>query len=400
MKSIKGKIVLVIFFLIIFGVGFWVGQNSVVCKVCPPQDVDFSLFWQTWKKLEEKYVRPELLDTQEMVHGAISGMVKSLEDPYTVFFNPEETKKFLEDVSGRFEGVGMEIGIRKGKLQVIAPLEGTPAQKAGIRAGDIIVKIEDTKTIDITIEEAVSLIRGPKGTEVTLSVLRDDWDSSKEFKIKRAVIEIPSLKWKILSSTNKAGGKEGKIAYINLYHFSEKADSDFSKAALQILNSPAEKIILDLRNNPGGYLEISQDIAGWFLEKGNVVVIEDFRNSEEDIVYKAEGNAKLLSYPIIVLINQGTASAAEILAAALRDNRGVKLVGETSFGKGCVQELVSLRDNSSLKVTVANWLTPERKQISEKGLEPDIKIEMTEEDYTQDRDPQLEKAVEIIRGME
>ncbi len=391
MQSVKKKIILVIFFFIIFGGGFWIGKTSVVCEVCPPQDVDFSLFWQTLEKLEEKYVKPGTLNTQEMIYGAISGMVKSLEDPYTVFFSPDETKKFLEDVSGRFEGVGMEIGIRKEKLQVIAPLEGTPAQEAGLRAGDIIVKVEDTRTIDITIEEAVSLIRGPKGTEVTLSVLRNDWDSSKEFKIKRAVIEIPSLKWEI---------KEENIAYINLYHFSEKADSDFSKAALQILNSPAEKIILDLRNNPGGYLEISQDIAGWFLEKGNVVVVEDFRNSEEDILYKAEGNAKLSSYPIIVLINQGSASAAEILAAALRDNRGVKLVGETSFGKGCVQELVSLRDNSSLKVTVANWLTPERKQISEEGLEPDIRVEITEEDYAQDRDPQLEKAIEIIRGME
>lgn len=388
MISLKKKIALSIFILLVFGGGFFIGKLSVTCPVCPPQDVDLSLLWETWNKLEEKYVDPSALDKQNMIYGAVSGMVDSLEDPYTMFFTPEKTEKFLEDVRGRFEGVGMEVGIRKGRLQVIAPLKGTPAQKAGLRAGDIIMKVEDTTTLDMSLEEAVSLIRGPKGTTVTLSILRNDWESSQEFKIKRDLIEVPSLAWEM---------KEGNIAYIDISHFSEKADSEFSKAALEILNSPAEKIILDLRNNPGGYLEISQDVAGWFLEKGNTVVIEDFGNGEGEIIYKAEGNSKLLSYPLVILINQGSASASEILASAIRDNRGVKLVGETSFGKGSVQELISLREEASLKVTVAKWLTPERKQITEQGLEPDIEVEMTEEDYSQNRDPQLERAIELLK---
>ncbi|PIR72713.1 MAG: hypothetical protein COU42_00065 [Candidatus Nealsonbacteria bacterium CG10_big_fil_rev_8_21_14_0_10_36_24] len=371
--------------------GFLVGKSSVVCPICPPENVDFSILWETWKKLEENYVAPKALDAQKMIYGAVSGMIKSLEDPYTIFFNPEEAKTFLEDVSGRFEGVGMEIGIKKGQLQVIAPLEETPAQKAGLRAGDKILKIDDNSTVDLSTEKAVSLIRGPKGTKVTLTILRENWQEPKDFIIFRDIINVPSLKWEL---------KDENIIYIKLYHFSEKVDWDFKEAAYEILNSPAKKIILDLRNNPGGYLERAQDIAGWFLEKGQIVVIEDFGEKKEQIIYRSEGNSKFSNYPLVILINQGSASAAEILASALRDNRGIKIIGETSFGKGSVQQLENLKDGSSLKITVANWLTPKGDLITDKGLEPDIKVEMTEEDYEQDKDPQLDKALEIIKGME
>ncbi len=389
--SLFKKIVLIVAVFAVFGLGFLVGKNTVVCKFCAPEDLDFSLFWEAWHKIQQEYVSPGDINIQELIYGAISGMVESIGDPYTVFFNPGDTKKFLEDIGGEFEGVGMEIGIRESQLQVIAPLEGTPAQKAGLRPGDIIIKIDGVSTIDITIEEAVTLIRGPKGTEVTLTIMRDEWDTSKDFTIKRAVIEIPSLKWEL---------KQENIAYIKLYHFSEKVDQDFTEMATHILKSPSEKIILDLRNNPGGYLEKAQDIAGWFLEKGQVVVIEDFGKEEEQVVYKAKGNSKFLDYPVVILINQGSASASEILASALRDNRNIKIIGETSFGKGSVQKLESLRDGSSLKITIANWLTPKGELITDKGLEPDIKVEMTGEDYEQDRDPQLKKALEIIKGVE
>jgi len=399
MRLVK-KIILVGIIFLVFGAGFLVGKNTVICPICPPEDLDFSLFWDAWHKIQEEYVNPEDIDIQELIYGAISGMVNSLGDPYTVFFNPEDAKTFLEDVSGRFEGVGMEIGIREGQLQVIAPLEGTPAQEAGIRPGDRIIKIDDTLTMDITIEEAVTLIRGPKGTEVTLTVFRDEWENSKEIIIKRAVIKVPSLKWELLASTGEAGGEGEEIAYIKLYHFSEKSDRDFREMAAEVLKSPAEKIILDLRSNPGGYLERAQDIAGWFLEKGQVVVIEDFGAEKEQEVYKAEGNAELLDYPMVILVNQGSASASEILASALRDNRGIKIIGETSFGKGSVQKLEGLIDGSNLKITVANWLTPKGDLITDKGLEPDIKVEMTEEDYQEERDPQLDKAIEIIGEME
>jgi len=382
------SIFLVIVILASFGGGFYFGKSQ--CKICPPEEIDFSLFWEAWDKLQEKFADKEKFDIQEMIYGAISGMIKSLEDPYTTFLNPEDTKRFIEDVKGTFEGVGMEIGLKKGQLQVIAPLEGTPAQKAGVLAGDKIIKVDDTLTLDIALDEAVNLIRGPKGTEVILTIYREEWGTTKEIKIVRGVIEIPSLKWEI---------KDENIAYLKLYHFSEKASFDFREAAIEILASPCQKIILDLRNNPGGYLEVAQDIAGWFLERGQIVVIEDFGRETEQKIYKAKGNASLVEYPIVILINQGSASGSEILAGALRDNRGIKLIGEKSFGKGSVQELERLKGGSSLKITVAKWLTPKGELITDKGLEPDIKIEMTEEDYEEERDPQLDKAIEIIKNL-
>ena len=388
-----------------FGFGFWMGKSQVVCQVCPPEDIDFSLFWEAYHKLQEKFVSPEKFDIQKIIYGAISGMVKSLDDPYTVFFPPEETERFIEDVKGAFEGVGMEIGIRKGQLEVISPLEGTPAQKAGLRAGDKIIKINDTFTTDLTVEQAVNLIRGPKGTEVTLTIFRQEWEETREIKLTRDVISVPSLKWELVDELRSSSPfanarvKEGDIAYIKLYQFSEKASYDFQMAAIEILNTPAKKIILDLRNNPGGYLEVAQDIAGWFLERDKLVVIEDFGEGKEKIEYKAKGNARFSQYPMVILINQGSASGSEILAGALQDNRGILMIGEKSFGKGSVQELENLRGGSSLKITVAKWLTPKGKLITDVGLEPDIKVELTDKDYEEGRDPQLDRAIEAIKEM-
>ncbi|MEK7519572.1 MAG: S41 family peptidase [Patescibacteria group bacterium] len=375
-----------------FTAGFFLGESfgQSKCLVCPPADIDLSLFWEAYSLIQERFVDASKLNDQKLIEGAAIGMVKALEDPHTVLLNPSDTKKFLEEVSGRFEGIGMEIGKRNEELQVISPLQGTPAQRAGLRPGDRILKIGDTITSEISVDEAVSMIRGPKNTEVTLTIFRQGWDKEKEIKIVRAIIDIPSLKWDLV---------EDDIAHIQLYNFSEKADFDFSKAAFEILNSPAKKIILDLRNNPGGYLEVAQDIAGWFLEEGQVVTIEDFGGKQEQQFYKAQGNAKFKQYPIVILINQGSASGSEILAGSLRDNRQVKLIGEKSFGKGSVQELESLRKGYSLKITIAHWLTPKGEFISEKGLEPDIKIEMTEKDYEEEKDPQLDKAIEIIKNL-
>jgi len=399
LKRKVSSIFLIIAFLAIFAFGFWLGKIQVVCQICPPQEVDFSLFWETWNELHKNYVNPAALDTQKMIYGAIKGMVNSLEDPYTVFFDPQKAKTFLEDVNGSFEGVGMEVGVRNGQIQVIAPLKNTPAEKAGLLPGDKIIKIDNVPTIDMSIEEAVNLIRGPKGTYVTLTIMRKEWKSTKDIKIKRATIKIPSLEWRLISSKDGKPSNNGDIAYIELYQFSEKTHSDFKKAAADILNSSAKKIILDLRNNPGGYLEVAQNIAGWFLKKGQIVVIEDFGQKREKQIYKARGNAKFADYPVVVLINNGSASASEILASALRDNRNIKLIGETSFGKGCVQELKNLRDGSSLKITIANWLTPKGKLITNKGLKPDIEVKMTEDDYNKKGDIQLNRAIEVIKGM-
>jgi len=395
MMNTKLKKFLTSFFLVFtiltsFGLGIYFGKTQ--CQICPPQEIDFSLFWEVYHKLQEKFVDKGKFDVQKMIYGAISGMVKSLGDPYTVFFPPEETKRFEEDVKGVFEGVGMEIGIRKGQLQVIAPLEGTPAQRAGLRPGDKILKINDTPTSDLTIDEAVNLIRGPKGTEVTLTIFREEWEKTKEIKVVRDVIEVPSLKWEMKEINGQ------KIAYIQLYQFSENASADFRKAAIEILENPSQKIILDLRNNPGGYLEVAQDISGWFLEKGKTVVIEDFGQGNKN-EYKSQGPGTFSDYKVVILINQGSASGAEILAGALRDNRGILLIGEKSFGKGSVQELEKLKEGSSLKITVAKWLTPKGELITDVGLTPNIKVEMTEEDYNEGKDPQLEKAIEVIKNL-
>ena len=389
---------IVVALLISFNFGFYHGEIEGKLRISPSADLDLSLFWEAYNTLKEKYVEPERFDSKQMLYGAISGMVKSLEDPYTVYLDPEDAKIFEEDIKGEFQGVGMEIGIRKGQLTVIAPLEGTPAQKAGLRAADKILKVNETLTADLTIDKAVKIIRGPEGTEVCLTVFREGWGTTKEIKIIRGVIEIPSLKWELLASSGEADGQEDDIAYIKLYHFSGKASADFKKAALEILDSSAQKIILDLRNNPGGYLEVAQDIAGWFLERGQIVVLEDFGELKENKEYKANGPARLLSYPMVILINQGSASGSEILAGALRDNRGVKLIGEKSFGKGTVQIPKKLKEGL-LKVTVANWLTPKGELITDNGLEPDIEIEITEEDFEAEQDPQLDKAIEIVKEM-
>ncbi|OHA70480.1 MAG: hypothetical protein A3F15_01065 [Candidatus Wildermuthbacteria bacterium RIFCSPHIGHO2_12_FULL_40_12] len=392
MKKLPLLLLLIIALGISFGAGLLTGKNQVVCRVCQPEQIDFSLFWEAYETLQSRFVDPEKIDTQKIIYGAIEGMVKSLEDPYTIFLSPEETKKFKEDISGRFEGIGIEIGKKDEQLQVIAPLEGTPAKTAGLKAGDKILQIDDTPTIDLSIDEAVNLIRGPKGTKVVLTIFREGLKAPKEVEITRDVIEIPSMSWEL-----KDISENDKIAYIKIYQFSEKAGFDFAVAVREILNSPANKIVLDLRNNPGGYLEISQEIAGWFLEQGNTVVIEDFGGKQDQRVYQSQGNSRLLQYPMTIIINEGTASASEILAGALRDNRGIKIIGEKSYGKGSIQELEELKGGSVLKITVAKWLTPNGELITGKGLEPDIKIEVSPEDLNGESDPQLDKAIEILK---
>ena len=388
-KEARG-ITLIVCFLIIFGVGVWVGNTKINCNVPQPEEIDFSLFWDSYNKLKQKFINPEKIDTQKVVYGAISGMAKTLDDPYTAFFDPAEAERFLQDLSGSFEGIGVEVGLKKGQLTVISPLEGTPGKKAGLKPGDLILEIDGKSTYDMTTEEAVSLIRGPKGTDVNLTIYRTNCNKSKNIKITRDIINIPPMDWEL---------KEENIAYIRIYQFDDILSSDFEKTALEILASPAQKIILDLRNNPGGYLEVSQDIAGWFLQTGETVTIEDLGNGKEQKIFKAKGNASLSDYPTVVLINQGTASASEILAGALRDNRNVKLIGIKSFGKGSVQEVINLNGGSFLKITVAKWLTPKGQSISEVGLDPDIKIEITDQDAEQGKDPQLEKTLEIIRNL-
>ena len=363
-------------------------------------EADFSIFWEAWRTAENYFLDRNKIDYKKMVYGAVKGMIDSLGDPYTVFFDPKETDEFNEELSGKYEGVGMEVAIKKGVITVVAPLEGTPAEKAGLRPKDKIIKINGTLTNNLSLEKAVKLIRGPRGTTVTLLISRSEWETPREVVLKRALIKIPTLKWRLEELDS---GKEGKeyAAYIKIYQFNRILTFEFAKAAEEILKSPAKKLILDVRNNPGGYLDIAQNISGWFLKKGDVVVREKFKGRDKEEVYRAKGPGIFAEYPAVVLINEGTASAAEILAGALRDNRGVKLVGESSFGKGSVQQQLSLSDGSSLKVTVARWFTPKGTSIDEKGLSPDIKVKMAEKQLFGDvkDDIQLKKALMVLKNL-
>lgn len=360
---------------------------------------DFSLFWDAWKVMRAKYVDSAKISDQDMVYGAISGMLSSTGDPYSVFMPPKKADDFSQEISGEFGGIGAEIGIKNEQLVVVAPLKNTPAERAGIKAGDAIMKINGTSTVGLSTEAAVGKIRGPKGTTVTLTLYREGWSDTKDFKITRDAIQIPTLDWKMLNDAGKEDAN-GKILYIQLYNFYEKAPLLFYQALAKAIEKNPQGVILDLRNNPGGYLDGSVNIAGWFLKKGSVVVSEKFRTADNggNTSFKAEGLPIFEHTPTVVLINQGSASASEILAGALKDNRGIKLVGKKSFGKGSVQELIPLKGDAMIKVTIAHWLTPNGTMIDKEGIKPDVDVNITEDDIKAKKDPQLEKAVETLKA--
>ncbi len=289
-------------------------------------------------------------------------------------------------MSGSYEGIGAEIGIQDGILTVISPIKGTPAEAAGILPGDKILEINGEKTEEMTLTQATMKIRGKEGTEVNLKIKRDD--QTLDFKIKRSKIDIPTLDFKMI---------DGDIAYIQIYNFYEDATSLFKDAANKILNSKSDKIILDLRNNPGGYLNVATDIANFFIKEGNVILKEETDGGKVTEVF-SKGPGAFANFKVVILINKGSASASEILAGAIKENnpQTTKIIGEKSFGKGTVQEVVSLSDKSSLKLTVARWLLPSGTSIDKNGISPDIEIVTSEEEAKAGKDPQLEKAIEEV----
>jgi len=399
------KLSLIIIALLVVGSSFFIGfftgiqkeKDSASPQPLPisieegkPTEIDFSIFWDVWNTINEKYVATNGPDDTEKVYGAVAGLVGSLDDPYSVFFPPKESEYFESEIQGKFEGVGMEVSMRDDILTVVAPLKDTPAEKAGIQAGDKVIKIDDTITTNLTVDESVDLIRGEGGTTVTLTIIREGEDEPIEIDVVRGVIEIPTI-------TTKA--RDDGVFVIELYSFSATSPNLFRGALREFIESGDDKLILDLRNNPGGYMEAAIDMASWFLPAGKAVVRETFRDGEED-VYRSKGyNIFTENLKFVILINQGSASASEILAGALSEYDKATLVGEKSFGKGSVQELISITENTSLKITVAKWLTPNGISISKEGLTPDVKVEFTKEDFEAGIDPQLEKAVEILQGM-
>ena len=349
---------------------------------------DFSTFWEAWATLKAKHINGATTSERTLLEGAIQGIAGSFDDSYTTYFNVQESKKFNEDVRGTFGGIGAEIGIKSEQLIVVAPLKDTPAERAGLKPKDNILEVDGKSTGGMRVEEAVKLIRGEPGTKVILTIFRDGWDKSREIPIIREVIQVPTLKSEI--------GEDG-IWRVDLYSFNRNSETLFAKAVSDALAKGAKGMILDLRNNPGGYLDVAVRLAGWFLERGDVVVRERFASGKEDEL-KTYGNERLKDFPVVVIINEGSASASEILAGALRDNRDIKLVGAKSFGKGTVQELVSLEDGSMLKITIANWLLPKGLLIDKNGIEPDYKVEVKDEDLENDIDAQFNKAKEVLRS--
>jgi carboxyl-terminal processing protease len=401
-KNSKIKSIIVTLFLIVifFIFGIYIGFynqpsiNKIVSITNKENSVgilsDFSPFWKAWKIIDEKYPNAKEIDDQNRIYGAISGLVSSLNDPYSSFFNPEETKSFEEDISGSFGGIGVEVDIKDKILTIIAPLKDTPGYKAGLKSGDKIFKINETLTADLSIEKAITLMRGERGTLVTLTLFREGEEETREIEIIRDIINVPILKTEL---------RKDDIFVITLNSFSENSAQLFNEAIKEFKDTKKNKLLLDLRGNPGGYLDSAVSIASWFLPSGKTVVIEDYSNNKKQKIYRSEVynvfNEKL---KFIILIDNGSASASEILAGAMQDYGIAKIVGEQSYGKGSVQEIVSLTPETILKITVAKWLTPKGTSISEKGLIPDYEIKFTEEDEKNEKDPQLEKAVELLNN--
>lgn len=391
---ISGSVLAVVFFF----VGVYVGgrYSANIDRLVPlsdvssqaKADVDFSSFWKVWNTIDEKYPKAAEISDEERVYGAIKGLVGSLGDPYSTFFDPYETQIFESDIAGNFSGVGMEVGIKDSVLTVIAPLKNTPAYRAGIKSGDKILKINETVTNDMSVDEAVKNIRGERGTTVTLTIFREGEKEPLEIKITRDTINVPTIE-----TILRADG----VFVIELYSFSANSPQLFRNAIKEFVDSGTDKLLLDLRGNPGGYLEAAVDMASWFLDNGKTVVIEDSGNNKEQEKYRSHGydifNENL---KFVVLVDGGSASASEILAGALQDYHKAKLVGTKTYGKGSVQEVVDITKDTIFKVTIANWLTPNGNWISEKGLNPDIEVKITAEDIKNKKDPQLDKAVETL----
>jgi carboxyl-terminal processing protease len=354
--------------------------------------IDMAPVWDAWRLLDEKYVSASSTDVttpQDRVWGMISGLASSYGDPYTAFMPPLEAESFEQEIQGSFGGIGAELGIRNEMLTVVAPLKGTPAEESGLLAGDVIMEIDKTSTQNMSIDEAIHLIRGEVGTVVVLTIARMGDVEPRTVSISRAIIDVPTLE------TEKIGDD---VFRISIYTFNGIVVREMRTALREFVSSGRTRLILDLRGNPGGYLEAAVDIASWFLPAGTVVVTEDYGPHEDTKVHRANGNTiHKSSWRIAVLVDGGSASATEILAGALSEHGKAVLIGTQTYGKGSVQEVIDLTPDTSLKITVARWLTPKGVSLSHTGLTPDFVVKRSIEDYEAERDPQLDVALEYVR---
>lgn len=386
-------VVFVVSGILVYG-GFRLGEWKVEQRINSLTSIDTTSMNDVLGRLKESYLKPEDIDSKKLMYGATEGMTDSLGDPYTNFFPPVDNTRSKEDLSGEFGGVGIQLGFVEKTLAVMTPLKDSPAIKAGIKAGDLILKIIDKEnnvnkdTTGITLDEAVDLIRGKKGTEVTLTMFREGDKQSNDITLVRDIINVPSTELKWIDS--------GKVAVIAVNKFGDKTLPEWEKIVTEVKDKNASGVILDLRNNPGGYLQRAVDLGSEFIESGVIVMQKDKLKTE---TMNVDRNGKLIGMPLVVLINRGSASASEILAGALRERLGIKLVGEKSFGKGTVQEAQELPDGSGLHITVAEWLLPSGKNIHGNGLEPDVMVEYQFDEKDPTADNQLDKALEVLKGL-
>ncbi len=346
------------------------------------KDVDFNQFWEVWGILKQRFYKP--LDDKNLYDSAVKGLVAGAGDPYTLFMTPDEAKQFTDDLDGAFDGIGAEIGVKNGQLQIIAPLPDTPAMRAGLAAGDAILAIDKASTQGMSVDEAVSKIRGQAGTQVTLTV-RHGKEAPKDVAITRATITVDSV------TSNVDHG----IATITISIFGPDTPSLFSKAVTDALAQGAKGVILDVRGNPGGLLTDAIDVASAWV--GDRTVVRE-KGPNDDQTYDGHGPARLAGLPTVVLVDGGSASASEIVAGALQDDGFATLVGTQTFGKGSVQDLIDLSDGSAVKVTIAAWHTPKDRSINGTGITPDVVVALTDKDIHDKRDVQKEKAVAIIQA--
>lgn len=364
-----------------------------------PEAVDMTPVWRVWHALDEKYVpakapKPGEKEPtkQDRIWGMAQGLAGSLGDPYTVFFPPQEAAQFKDDISGSFDGVGMEIAVKDGQLQIVSPLKGTPAERAGLRPEDKILKIDELDTAGMTVEAAVKKIRGPKGTTVKLTVMRVGWAKEQVISVVRETIVVPVIKTKILP---------GNIFVIEFSSFAETSPEKFRQALQEFEKTKSNKLIIDLRGNPGGYLNAAVDVASWFLPGGETVVTEDYSNKQMPTIHRSAGyNIFSNQLQLVILQDKGSASASEILAGALKHYKKAVIIGTKSFGKGSVQELVEITPETSLKVTVARWIMPDGKNISGEGIEPNIEVKLPTDQATIDKNAKAKKDLIMDRALQ
>lgn len=405
MNKRTNLILILSFIILLFGSGYKLGEyRANQSKIERPaynilnaenqnkvKNIDFSVFWDTWNKVEQKYVDKKKLDPKRMLYGAIKGMVASLNDPYTFFLTPEENKETKNDLDGKFEGIGAQLGLKNNRIVVIAPLKNSPAIRAGIEAGDIIVAIDDQSTKNITLPQAVSKIRGKKGTKVKLTFSRGDKEFEKTLIRDQIQVESVELTY-----------EEKTVAHLKVNQFGDNTNSEWDRAVAEISDKyksgEIKGVVLDLRDNPGGFLESSVYLASEFLPEGKLIVKQE-STSGDNRDYMVERRGKLLDIPLVVLINQGSASASEILSGALRDYQRAVLIGAKSFGKGSVQEALDLQEGAGLHVTVAKWILPKGEWINGKGITPNVIIENKKDEQntlTTETDLQFNRAVKEV----